>query len=927
MSVSSEQVMDQLQSLESQWLEFQKQEASYTAKAHTATPTSGRGSQRAKEDREREATPSSRSALQATTNLLPAAPRSDLDAQIAAAQVQDQPGKAVPGQVLKRFSQRLLHDVEHARRTFLEENQQLQLESEKLRNESSQALRDKSVTFKQITESRRELQDLRSVIDAIKTDVQRTERRKDVLDADVKKSEESLDDLKKRVDDQTQKLSSARETMTQEMQQHKQAVESRERQLQEWELSLAKREERSKFWEEKLDHAGQLNIKCKERSADLDRRERDLDSKAFEAERNIQELLRRREDLIRECELYEKHAMELRSNVESLEHKKQECEERISKCEVSILDATRACKRKMDEAANAHAESDHKLMRKKQSLALLDDEIGVRDDKLAGIEEEVAQAKSKLEVLGSEISEKTEQMTQLKRDEDKAERRLQQTQEATVKAQEADALIADEKKEFRASCDEWEQQVRKREYEIQERASEIAKQDKDLKSRVAKVARYEAEYERAYGELDERLSRLEEMEDSNNKETKELQQKASDLLVHEQHLHEWKQKLETETVVELQEKSNKLSEWEAKLSQKEELLKVSLMELDQRQHEMQTRVEDYNAKAEKFEKASQVLQEKRGEIERKWNVVSRKEIEIESQTQRLPDLSTELDQKSTVLEQYQDEISEKQKEITESMDEIAQTRISLQKESLQVSTLREKLEQKLKEARAQKAEAHASKEASDEKAKAAEAQLAKAEATLEAAAAWEEHKKQVEETWKTEMEQMERDKRNAEKVVLQASQQTNALIASRESLKSIEQALQQRELQLQFTWRQMKAQSVETFQASTEPLTVEDSVLSEIMTMSLPMSNFHNPPDLQNLEDTGLYDFAMNIYHHWSQLITQETKLQKWSHALQVEAAKVEKRAKTLSMEGKDVAEQVMQVAERMAEADKFEADLRPGRK
>ena len=469
--------------------------------------------------------------------------------------------------------------------------------------------------------------------------------------------------------------------------------------------------------------------------------------------------------------------------------------------------------------------------------------------------------------------------------------------------------------------------MRKREYEIQERASEIAKQDKDLKSRVAKVARYEAEYERAYGELDERLSRLEEMEDSNNKETKELQQKASDLLVHEQHLHEWKQKLETETVVELQEKSNKLSEWEAKLSQKEELLKVSLMELDQRQHEMQTRVEDYNAKAEKFEKASQVLQEKRGEIERKWNVVSRKEIEIESQTQRLSDLSTELDKKSTVLEQYQDEISEKQKEITESMDEIAQTRISLQKESLQVSTLREKLEQKLKEARAQKAEAHASKEASDEKAKAAEAQLAKAEATLEAAAAWEEHKKQVEETWKTEMEQMERDKRNAEKVVLQASQQTNALIASRESLKSIEQALQQRELQLQSTWRQMKAQSVETFQASTEPLTVEDSVLSEIMTMSLPMSNFHNPPDLQNLEDTGLYDFAMNIYHHWSQLITQETKLQKWSHALQVEAAKVEKRAKTLSMEGKDVAEQVMQVAERMAEADKFEADLRPGRK
>ena len=87
------------------------------------------------------------------------------------------------------------------------------------------------------------------------------------------------------------------------------------------------------------------------------------------------------------------------------------------------------------------------------------------------------------------------------------------------------------------------------------------------------------------------------------------------------------------------------------------------------------------------------------------------------------------------------------------------------------------------------------------------------------------------------MEEMERNKRNAEKVVLQASQQTNALIASRESLKSIEKVFQQRELQLQSTWTQMKARSVETFQASKEPLTAVDSVLSEIMTMSLPMRN------------------------------------------------------------------------------------------
>ena len=83
------------------------------------------------------------------------------------------------------------------------------------------------------------------------------------------------------------------------------------------------------------------------------------------------------------------------------------------------------------------------------------------------------------------------------------------------------------------------------------------------------------------------------------------------------------------------------------------------------------------------------------------------------------------------------------------------------------------------------------------------------------------------------MEEMERNKKNAVMVVLQTSQELNALIASREFLKSIEQALQQREHQLKSTWRQMKAQSVETFQASRELLMAEDSVLFDIMTMSL----------------------------------------------------------------------------------------------
>ena len=72
-----------------------------------------------------------------------------------------------------------------------------------------------------------------------------------------------------------------------------------------------------------------------------------------------------------------------------------------------------------------------------------------------------------------------------------------------------------------------------------------------------------------------------------------------------------------------------------------------------------------------------------------------------------------------------------------------------------------------------------------------------------------------------------------------------------------------------------------------------------------------------------MYDFAMNIYHHWSQLITQETKLQKWSLALQLEASKVEKKTKQARLDEKDIAEQVMQAAEKMADAEKFETELR----
>ena len=979
MSVSSEQVLDQLQNLESQWLDFQRQEATYTNSTE-------------KKSRSAEKPPLPQQTLRqtlnsASENLPPGdtTPVGNVNLNLLPQSLSE--GKPVPGQVLKKLSQRLLQDVESARRTFLEENQALQLETQQLRSQSREALKDKSVTFQQITESRRELQDLRSVIDALKIDVQYTERRKDVVSNEVAKNEETLSELKVKADEQTQRLNQARETMTLEMNQHKQVMESRERQLQEWELSLAKRQERSKFWEEKLEHAEQLNNKCKERANDLDRKERDLDSKIFEAERNIQEQLRRREDLIRECELYEKHAMELRSNVDALELKKQECEEKVTKCETSILDATRACKKKMDEAANAHAESDHKLMRKKQSLALLDDEIAVRDAKMATMQEEILTTKGQLEQLRTDVSDKMEQLSRLKRDEDRAERHLQKSQEANVKAQEefakykedarklvekstqleksiensknkkaselaelrsksmAELEIAQEEQRrklieetneassrveemervFRKSCDDWEKQMKKRENDVEEKSSFLEKQEKDIQQRVEKIEKYEREYDRAYSELDDRLSTLEEMEASNTMESKELQKKAQELLLHEQQLQLWKQKLETETLTELKEKSKKISEWEGKLNKKEELLKVSLMELDRKQQEMQNRVEDYNAKAEKFERHSNALQEKRGEIEQKWNAVSRKELELESQARRLSDFSAELDKKSKVLEQYQQEISEKQKEITENMEEIAESRVALQRESLEVSTLREKLEERRDIVEEQMKEAVALKEASEEKAKVADEQNAKAEATLEAAAAWEDHKKQTEESWKIQLQQMEEDKREADKLVLHATQQKNALIASRESLKSIEQALQQRELQLQSTWRQLKTQAVDYYQASTEPMMLDDSVVSEIMTTSLPLNNLNAPPDLQNLkaQDAGLYEFVMNLYHHWSQLITHETKLQKWAHALQVEAAKVETKMKQAKLNEKDISEQMVLAAEKVADADKFEAELK----
>ena len=125
---------------------------------------------------------------------------------------------------------------------------------------------------------------------------------------------------------------------------------------------------------------------------------------------------------------------------------------------------------------------------------------------------------------------------------------------------------------------------------------------------------------------------------------------------------------------------------------------------------------------------------------------------------------------------------------------------------LEAASLRERLERRGEQAEALASEAKKAKEAAEAKAAEAEEKVSKAEATLEAAAAWEEHKKQVEERWRAELRQMEEDRKGADKVLLQASQQRAALAASRETLKAIEQALQQREMQLQSTWRQLKAQ-------------------------------------------------------------------------------------------------------------------------
>ena len=179
---------------------------------------------------------------------------------------------------------------------------------------------------------------------------------------------------------------------------------------------------------------------------------------------------------------------------------------------------------------------------------------------------------------------------------------------------------------------------------------------------------------------------------------------------HEQSLHAWKTKLETETVQELKQKSRRLAEWEAKLNRKEEILKSSASELDRRQRDVQKRSEEYNAKADKFERASAGLQEKRQEIEHKWKSASRKEIELESKAQRLADLSEELDKKGAALERYQDEISESQREITRDQEEVSEAKIRLQKDQLEVGSLRERLVQRAQRAEEEMREAKQIKE-------------------------------------------------------------------------------------------------------------------------------------------------------------------------------------------------------------------------
>ena len=81
MSVSSEQVIDQLQSLESQWAEFQRTEQSFSAKA--TTPLAARVKAETREELAKSVTP--RSALQATTNLQATPAMASAGAEVARA--------------------------------------------------------------------------------------------------------------------------------------------------------------------------------------------------------------------------------------------------------------------------------------------------------------------------------------------------------------------------------------------------------------------------------------------------------------------------------------------------------------------------------------------------------------------------------------------------------------------------------------------------------------------------------------------------------------------------------------------------------------------------------------------------------------------------------------------------------------------------
>ena len=975
MSVSSEQVMDTLDSLQQQWTTFREQEFGGQDAALVAS--------------DRAAPPS-----HAANGGLPphengGAGPSQMPSQPSSFQA---PVAASPSLALKTLSRQLLREVESTRQEYAKQNEVLLQETEVLKQSKQSALQEKSMAFRQVSDSRRELQEVRAVLDKLKLELQRTERRKDLVAGDVSQQEGVLQRTRRQADEHERRLAVLRQSIQQEEAIHKQWVGTQEKEILSRELDLAKREERVKVSED-------LVRSCKAKETELDDKTRDLAAKRLDLERKVQEfkshvaglehdvssMERRLKGAKEECAELDARKRALQDKVAASER---ELGEKAARLERELGEISATAERKLNETKRQHGDLEVSLHRKKEELRDVERDAATKGAAAVELSKKVTTLEATVAEGKIDLAEKQEALRLVSRENERAEEMLERTQKENVKLQESlngtkaqiahmtfeykewkmkfeddkskatkelDALSEATKKTLleeqelvrkeleaanathKAKWEDWERRMAEGDATHAKKTEELRAIEQSVMKRAEALKQAEAEYDKAYSEVSDRLSALEQMEFQNIQEHKELQRKAEGLVAHENQLKAWKEQIETETIAKLKAKAHELSEKEDALSTKEAYMKDALRDLDARQADVQKGEAEVAHRLEKIDKATTMMEERRQNLELKWTDLHKKEVELEAQAARLASSSEELERKEGTLTMYEQEIESKQNALQAQAHEVQQGRAAIEKEQHRLAMLQDKLHEQGQQQAEKMSEqiancekemqiAMALKAEADEKDRQAQEDISRAESTLEAAAAWEEQKEQQEASLKQDLLHLSEEKRIAERLSLQATQQQNAINASRESLKSIEHSLQQRENQMQSAWRHLKSHTMANLQSSTDPLAVEDIVLSELVSMTFPMNGVHAPPDLESLEshvqDVALMEFATNIYHHWGQLINQESKLQKWAHALQVEVGRCEKRMQEARHVTKEATSKQATVSDQIAELEKLEISI-----